>query len=409
MNDTSGKSRREKEAGREARKPEDRPARVMASLETGSKSILNITNLAIIAILIGLILFVVKIAAVFGIFLFSFVIAFLLFPMVEWLADRRIPRVWAILIVYVFIGGILFGVGAAIVPAIIAQGNDLFDRLPDFANNLKEALVPKLQIFWAKLQEKGVTEEDIQKYLGNVIPTVQGWAVFIGQKIATGVQGAVGSIVSAITVPIIVFYLLLDAPKIRLSLMKFAPKRAASEIQNLLNRLSEMLGHYLRGQLKLSGLMFFLTSVFLWALGVKHWLLLGALAGVTEVIPIIGPIIAFVPAVLVGFFQPSDSGVLQYVEAGWARALVITGFYMLLQYTENNFMVPRIMGKNLNLHPLTVMFSLLAGGYLAGIFGMLLSLPIAASLKVVFEMYYPEFIQRVEDLVSRRPYPGDEK
>ncbi|HDS29863.1 MAG TPA: AI-2E family transporter, partial [Firmicutes bacterium] len=145
-----------------------RPIRVMASSEIGSKSILNITNLAIIAVLIGLIIFIVKIASVFGIFLFSFVIAFLLYPSVEWLNSKRIPRVWAILIVYILIGFILFGVGAAIVPAIVAQGNDFMRRLPDFGDTLEEKMLPVLREFWTRLQEKGVTEQDIQKYLSDI-------------------------------------------------------------------------------------------------------------------------------------------------------------------------------------------------------------------------------------------------
>jgi len=373
--------------------------------ETTSKSILNITNLFTLAILIGLVLFVLRIAGVFGIFIFSFVIAFLLFPMVEWLTRRRVPRVWAILIVYIVIGAILFGIGAAIIPAVIAQGNSLIEQLPEFLDRWQEEMGPRLEAIEAWLTAHGVQAEDIQEYTRRAVPTIQEWGINLGQRIASGVQGAVGGIVALVTVPIIVFYLLLDAPGIRQSLMGFAPRRTASEVQNLLNRLAEMLNHYLRGQLKLSFLMFVITSVFLWAFGVRHWLLLGVLAGITEVIPIVGPIIALVPALLVSYFLTSDSGILSLpiFEFGWARALFVFAFYMLLQYVEGNILVPRIMGKDLNLHPLTVIFALMTGGYLAGIFGMLLSLPIAASLKVVFEIYYPAFIQRVEDLVSRMP------
>jgi predicted PurR-regulated permease PerM len=152
--------------------------------------------------------------------------------------------------------------------------------------------------------------------------------------------------------------------------------------------------------------MFSVTTIALLILGVKHALLLGVLAGFTEVIPIIGPIIAFVPAILTSYFTPSTAGFLAFVDLAWIRALIVLAFYMSLQYVEGNFFVHRNMGKNLNLHPLTVMFSILAGGYLAGLVGMLLSLPIAASLKVVFETYYPAFIERVGDLMSRNPSAG---
>lgn len=377
--------------------------RVMA--DTQSKSILNITNLFTLAILILLVVFLIRIGSVFGIFAFSFVIAFLLFPTVEWLADRRVPRVWAILIVFIVIGGILFGLGAAIVPAVIAQGNALFEQLPQISERWQADIAGSLERFQVWLEAQGVQKEDVQEYLSGVIPTIQEWGINFGQRIASGIQNAVGGIVTLFTVPIIVFYLLLDAPRIRDSLIGLAPRRTGNEIQNILNRLAEMLNHYLRGQLKLSFLMFLITTVFLYIFGVRHALLLGVLAGITEVIPIVGPIIALVPALLVSYFIPSNTGILSLpvFEFGWARALMIFAFYMALQYVEGNIMVPRIMGKDLNLHPLTVMFALLVGGYLAGIFGMLLSLPIAASLKVIFEIYYPTFIQRVEDLISRVP------
>jgi len=378
----------------------------MAGMEIGSKSILNITNLAVIGVLIGLILFIIKIASVFGIFIFSFVIAFLLYPLVDWVNERRIPRVWSILIVYIIIGVILVGISAAIVPAVIAQADSFLSKVPDFIERFNAETVPLISQKLEQLQGVGITPGDINDYLNSLIPAVQKWALDAGKHLAAGLQGAVGGIVTMFTVPIIVFYLLLDAPKIYSSLMKFAPPRTGSEVDTLLENLSKMLGHYLRGQLKLSFLMFAITTIALWILGVRHALLLGVLAGITEIIPIIGPIIALIPALLAGYFEPCDAGVGligHFGLPGIGRALIILAFYLVLQWFEGNIMVPRIMGKDLNLHPLTVMFALLAGGYLAGVFGMLLGLPIAAVLKVIFETYYPPFIQRVEDLIRQRP------
>jgi predicted PurR-regulated permease PerM len=375
--------------------------------DTQSKSILNITNLVTLGVLVGLILFVIRIASVFGIFIFSFVIAFLLFPVVEWLADRKVPRVWAILITFVLVGGILIGIVAAIVPSIITQGNAIITQLPEWAKTWQEGLTPRIAAAQALLLHYGITTEDITSYINSIIPNIQKWLLDISNRVAHGVSGAVGSIVSLFTVPIIVFYLLLDAQRIYSSLINLAPKHTATDIQDLLNRLEQMLNHYLRGQLKLSFYMFIITTAALLIFGVKNALLLGFLAGVTEIIPIIGPMIALIPALLVTYFIPSEYMIFSFVEFGWARALFLLAFYLSLQWFEGHIMVPRIMGKDLNLHPLTVVFALLAGGFLAGIPGMLLSLPIAASLKVVFETYYPSFIQQVENLMSRRPITDD--
>ncbi|MFH1676656.1 MAG: AI-2E family transporter, partial [bacterium] len=170
--------------------------RRMAEMEKGSKSILNITNLAVLGVLIGLVLFVIKIAAVFGIFLFSFVIAFLLFPMVEWLNSKHIPRVWAILIVYVVFGAILFGISAAIIPALITQASSLVRQIPEWIKDLQHTASPHIADWKTYLQDAGIKQTDIDNYIDRTIPTIQQWAISLGQKIAVGMQGALGGIVS---------------------------------------------------------------------------------------------------------------------------------------------------------------------------------------------------------------------
>jgi predicted PurR-regulated permease PerM len=374
-------------------------------LETGYQSILNITNLAVIAVLIGLIIFIVKIASVFGIFIFSFIIAFLLYPMVDWFAQKRIPRIWSILIVYLIFGSLLFAASAAILPTIFAQATSLIQQIPQIVMDLQRELTPKFADFERYLNDKGVTTEQIKNYTDQISPTLQSWAAKFGNQLLTGLQKAVGGIVALFSIPIIVFYLLLDATKIRDNLMGLIPHRTAGQVSYLLSRLSQMLNHYIRGQLKLCFIIFAMETTGLLILGVPHALLLGVLGGLTEVVPIIGPIVAFIPSFILSIFFPWDTGIggMMMIQAPWVRGLIIILFYMLVQWFENNLIVPRVMGHNLNLHPLTVMFALLVGGLLAGIFGMLIALPISACLKVVFEIYYTPFIERIEELISRRP------
>jgi predicted PurR-regulated permease PerM len=375
------------------------------SRDPGYQSILNITNLFLIAILTGLIIFLIRILPVFGIFIFSFILAFLLYPSVDWLAKRRIPRVGAILIIYIIIGGALFAFLAMVVPTLVTQINNLIQQLPQLATNLQTQMTPKMQALRDILDKQGIRSEDIQAFMNKVVPGIQAWALGLGKRLAMGVQGAVGGIVASFSVPIIVFYLLMDAPKIRDSLMALAPKRTAREAEMLLSNIALMLNHYLRGQLKLCFIIFAFSTIGLLILGVPHALLLGLLAGITEIIPIVGPIIACIPATLIGMANPWDYGIvgIWMPNIWWVKGLVVVLFYLLMQWFENNLIVPRVMGKGLNVHPLTVMFALLAGGFLGGIAGMLMALPIAACLKVVFETYYTPFINRIEELISRNP------
>jgi len=152
------------------------------------------------------------------------------------------------------------------------------------------------------------------------------------------------------------------------------------------------------------------VTICLMLLGVPHALTLGVLAGLFEVIPIVGPLVSYVFSLIVSLFLPWSGGISNYVEFSifW-KIIILSAFYTVFQYLENNLLVPRIMGEHLNLHPLTVIFALLVGGMLGGIFGMLIALPIAASLKVAFALYYPSFINRVEELVVRPSSPDEEE
>jgi predicted PurR-regulated permease PerM len=191
--------------------------------------------------------------------------------------------------------------------------------------------------------------------------------------------------------------------------MRFLPPYMADSTTSLMNRLTFTLNSYLRGQIKLSGIMFLITTsslLFLNMLGatipgfgfhIGPYLILGLLAGITEVIPIVGPLIAFTPALILGFLDSTTTGITVIV------------LYGLIQFAEGNILVPKIMGRKLDVHPLTVMFALLCGGLLGGIGGMLLALPAAATLKVMFDQYYPEFIISVENLIMEKKKEPDSK
>jgi predicted PurR-regulated permease PerM len=362
-----------------------------------SRSILNIRNLAVMAIFGLMIWFVIIVRGVIGIFLISMVLAFLFYPVIDRLHAMKIPRSLAILLVY-FVFFLTIGVFMLVVgPPLIEQTRALsgsestgsiIDKINAWLINLENSINAK---FSTSLKIRDLMMIDKEKATQLISQ------VFSGAKT---IAGGVASFVTAlVSIPVISFYILMDWPKIKTSLLKFLPPNIEESSINIMKRLSKTLNSYLRGQIKLSCMMFILTTVPLMLLNaigslftgygfyIGPFLILGMLAGLLEVIPIVGPLIAFLPAVILGFMHNTATGI------------TVVLLYGLIQWVEGNLLVPRIMGQKLNVHPLTVMFALLCGGLLGGIVGMLLALPIAATLKVVFEQYYSEFILKVENLL----------
>jgi predicted PurR-regulated permease PerM len=142
---------------------------------------------------------------------------------------------------------------------------------------------------------------------------------------------------------------------------------------------NQVLRAYIRGQLLLAAVIGAVTYVSVLALGLRYALLLAVVAGVLEVVPVIGPILAAIPAILLALFQPE----VPFGLANWMYALIVAAVYALIQQLENNLLVPNIVGRSVNLHPVVVLFGVVAGANLAGVFGVFLSVPALATVRIV--------------------------
>ncbi len=175
------------------------------------------------------------------------------------------------------------------------------------------------------------------------------------------------------------FYLLKDAHRIVAQMDKLPPHDYREDFVRLRQEITEVWQAFLRGQLLLGIVIAAVVTVGCTALGVHYAPVLGLIAGLLEVIPNIGPTIAAVPAILLALFQENT---ILGLSNFWYAALV-AGMYILIQQLENNLIVPRIMGRSLNLHPVLVLVGVVFGGSLGGVLGILLAAPTLATLKVI--------------------------
>jgi predicted PurR-regulated permease PerM len=275
------------------------------------------------------------------------------------IGTRRLPRWLAILVLYVTIIGTLTGVGFMVVPPLIEQSQQLVKALPEMFNRVQDFLIAK-----GLLSEHLSWQEAVAKApsggSGEAVGTVLG-----------AVAGVVGGLVGLLTILILTFYILVDADDLRDTMLRlFAPReraRVAAASRDITVKVSAWLG----GQLLLGGIIGATSAIGLWLLGIPFFYVLALISGIGELIPVVGPILAAIPAVAVA------------ATVSLNKVLLVVVFFIIQQQFENHVLVPKVMERQVGVSAVTVIVALLIGGKLLGIIGAILAVPSAAILQVV--------------------------
>ncbi|MBM6619689.1 AI-2E family transporter [Bacillus suaedaesalsae] len=296
-------------------------------------------------------------------FILASFITYLLHPLVEKLHAQNIPRPLSILIIYVLFFGSL---GLALykgIPQILIQikefGNNvpaIFETYRGWTNMIDEQTSRLPEGLHERIEESLVSvEEGIASTLASAIDAI---------------KGIINYILIIAIIPFIVFYMLKDYDMIKKSVWYMTPRRYRRSGIRFLKDIDQSLGSYIRGQLLVCFLIGIIATTGLWIIGMKYPLLLGTIIGITNIIPYFGPIIGAVPALLIAI-TVSGKMVL------WVGILIFT-----LQFIEGNLLSPMIVGKSLHMHPVFIMFALIAGGEIGGVIGLIFAVPMLAILKV---------------------------
>ena len=302
-------------------------------------------------------------------FVWAGVLAFVLLPVVS-LLERRLslPRTAAAAIVFLGLLAAIIGGGRLLVPLALDQLRDLQRTLPTLVANAQNTL--------AETADQ-IGLEDLDALIVNFAG--------IGDLTQMVARGAVPFIVGLghfllelLVFLIATFFLLRDAPRLLQWFRRILPPSQRNELIPLFSQVNALLGRYVRGQMFLIGVMSTATFIGLSILQVPFVLLLAVMTGVLEVIPIVGPITAGAIACLVALGHPAPWGLSQI----WYVAIVAV-MYTVLRHAEDYFVIPLVIGRIVKLHPAVVIFSLLTGGALFGLLGVLVAVPVAATLRLV--------------------------
>jgi len=330
-------------------------------------------------------------------FLWAVLTAYVFHPLVRWLKERtRVPKVIWIILLYLIAGGIIALIVAALIPVLTQQYEDLVRDLPGIIESIQNFIREnsRLDLYGFSINLETISEE--------LVSLLSGLARDLPRQALSGVAFVFGTVFNIIIYLVATFYLLLVGDRWAQTVLSWLPPPAQAELLPLLKRIHTTVTLYLRAQLARIAFVSIVLYIGLSILQVRFALVLALLGGVLDIVPIIGPNISAAVTILVTLSQQPPFG--------WSHvvlAIVIVVLYIAMNQLEENIILPPLIGYLVGLPPLIVLFAVLAGEHIGGILGLLLAVPIAATIKMVLRYLYAKLMDKPviyeEVTIRRRP------
>lgn len=294
---------------------------------------------------------------------------YLLNPIVNLLEKRvKLKRIYGIILVFLLLIGALVLLIGSVIPSLVSQISSLAESTPSFIASVEKWIREMAQSPFFKQIDLQAQFDKLDISYGNII-----------QRFLSSLSNSIGSIVGQVanatmiivTAPFILFYMLKDGNRLVPNIERFFPKNRREQIVDLLGKLNYTLSKYISGQAIECVFVATFTFIGYLIIGVDYAFLFGVIAGVTNLIPYLGPYLGLMPAVLVTVF---DSPL---------KALLCCVVVLIVQQLDGNIIYPNVIGKTLAIHPLTIILVLLVAGNIAGLLGIFLGVPFYAVCRVL--------------------------
>lgn len=315
----------------------------------------------------------------------SIVIASAIEPVTMWARRRAIPRLPAVFSVYVIAALFLSGFFYFLLLPLIGEVSGFIKTLTVYSNAIVNDSVLS-EMFKTQNVFGGL---DTPALIGELSSYLNSWSAFLSQGIFSSLSAISGGVISFILILVLSFYLAVQEDGVGKFLKIITPLKHESYVINLWKRSQLKIGRWMQGQLFLGVLVMVLVYLGLLIIGVPHALLLAVLAGILELIPLFGPVLAAIPAIFV-----------TYGSLGTSAALIVALLYILIQQLENHIIYPLVVKKVIGMPPIVSIMVLVIGGQLAGFLGIIVAVPVAA---VVMEFLDDLEQRKTARLTEARP------
>lgn len=307
--------------------------------------------------------------------IFSIVLAYLFNPLVDHLQERGLRRLHGVLAIYLGIIAIIFILAFIVVPNSTHEIRSLIQNMPDYFNNISDFFDNIYYRYTATLGELPPILQGVDSIINENINRIEN---FLTDGIRTIVRGVVTfftKIVSIVLTPILTLYFLVDKEMFIKRVKELIPKKYKEEILYLAREIDVSVSQFVRGRILLAIFVGIATTIVLLIMDIDFAIVIGFITGVSDIIPYIGPFLGFLPAVIFAFISSP-------IKAVWIGII-----FVLIQWVENNILAPKIIGHRTGMHPLTVLLSLIIGGSLFGVIGMIFSVPMVAVIKIFYVFF----------------------
>jgi predicted PurR-regulated permease PerM len=329
-------------------------------------------------------------------FLVGGILAYIISPLVERLSRvmpfyrtrHELARTLAILLVYVSGLGAMIAAGSLVIPAVINETSEFVDNIPTY---VEEARVEAER--WTDMYRRRVPLE-VQQRIETAIQDLGASLGAYGEQVLSRsfgiLQSTFGLFFGYIVIPFWLFYILKDRHRMGPAIKQWFPPGLRNDVDQCIRIIQRVLGSYIRAQLTLGLFIGVTTTLGLFLLGVDYFVILGIIAGITELIPIIGPILGAIPALIVVLATEPE------------KTIWVLLFYVGIQQLENVVLVPRIQGNAVEMHPALIIVLLAIAQQVAGFGGMLIAVPLAAVSRDLFKYIYSRLQERENELANER-------
>lgn len=303
----------------------------------------------------------------------SAILAYAFNPIINFLEKKNIKRKHGVLILYLSIVGIFFIFSFIVIPRFGIEIRRMVNNLPRYLDQGSKILDNISKNYYSAVGELPPIFEGIEDAVKENIIRIQNIVI-------NGLQGFIGSIVGValklvniVLTPIITYYFLADKNYFKKKIINIIPEKHKEEVFMVSRRVDKSLSLFIRGKLLMAIYIGITTTVMLFIMRIDFAILIGFITGFANIIPYIGPFIGFIPAV---FF----AAISNPIKIIWVSIL-----FVFIQWVENNVLAPKIIGETMDIHPLVILLSIIIGGGVFGVFGMILSVPVVAIVKILIE------------------------
>ncbi len=321
-------------------------------------------------------------------------LAYLLDPIADWLERVGLSRLWATIVITLVAIMAFVVAGLVILPTLIEQAAALVNIAPRLFQDLQAFLIER----FPDLMD---AESTLRRSLVSVGETIQAKGGELLNRILTSAAGLVNVLVLVVLVPVVTFYLLMDWDRMVAEVDRLLPRDHAPVVRQLARDIDRVLASFIRGQGTVALIQGTYYAVALMAVGLQFGLVVGFIAGLLSFIPYVGAIVGGGLAIGLALFQ---------FWGDWLWIVVVVAIFQVGQLVEGNFLTPKLVGSSVGLHPVWLIFALSAFGALFGFVGMLVAVPVAASLGVLLRFGIERYRQSLlyRGVEARRDGTGDD-